>query len=276
VNLHHEPGEYFVNVDPTRLQQVFMNLALNARDAMPDGGALSFELTRFHLDEENTSHYQYLPPGDWIQVTVTDTGEGIPENVLPHIYEPFFTTKEVGKGTGLGLAQVYGIIKQFGGYIEVESVEEQGAIFTVFLPIVTTSMDGDIDQGEDITLRGAGQKVLLVEDDLPAREALKSMLEMFGYQVEAASNGVKALEHLQAEEFYFVMSDIVMPEMGGVDLYYHIQAKWPGLKILFVTGHPLHGKEKKLLAEDKVFWLQKPFTIQEFSQLMEVFFEDEG
>ncbi len=276
VTLHSEAGEYFVNVDPTRLQQVFMNLAVNARDAMPDGGELSFELACARQGEEEIELYPFLSSGEWVTVTVSDAGTGIPEDVQAHIFEPFFTTKEVGKGTGLGLAQVYGIIKQFEGHIEIESTEGEGTTFTVFLPMLIPAADDDVDQMQDITLNGTGQCVLLVEDDRPAREALKSMLEIFDYRVVTASNGVEALEHLQAQEFYFVMSDIVMPEMGGVDLYNHIQAKWPDLKILFVTGHPLRGKEKKLLEQEKVFWLQKPFTIQEFSQLMEVFLEDVG
>ncbi|MBS1248487.1 MAG: Sensor kinase CckA [Chloroflexi bacterium] len=275
VTLRGELGEYFVNVDPTRMQQVFMNLAVNARDAMPEGGELSFEISSISYRDVGAELYPFLSEEEWAMVTVSDTGTGIPENIIQHIFEPFFTTKEVGKGTGLGLAQVYGIIQQFDGHIEVKSTEGVGTTFTVFLPMVLTVAEDDTEQIEDVLLDGTGRRVLLVEDDPAARQALKSMLEMFDYQVVAAANGLEALEHLQAGEFYFVVSDIVMPEMGGVDLYYHIQAKWPDIKVLFVTGHPLHGKEKKLLEKEGVFWLQKPFTIQKFIQIVEDFFEEE-
>ncbi|MEA2008226.1 MAG: ATP-binding protein, partial [Chloroflexota bacterium] len=277
ITLRNKLGEYLVNVDPSRLQQIFMNLAVNSRDAMPTGGELSFDLTYFQCDEE-CDDSPFLSAGDWTKITVHDTGIGISEDALPHIFEPFFTTKEVGKGTGLGLAQVYGIIKQFDGHIEVESAEETGTTFTIFLPLVIASEGEYTEPQADITLDGTGQMVLLVEDNSPTRQALKAMLEMFGYQVTTASNGVEALNYLQTDDasFEFVVSDIVMPEMGGVELYHEIQAMWPDLKIIFVTGHPLHGQEKELLSQKTVSWLQKPFTIQNFSQIMEKLLKEDN
>lgn len=270
VSLQSEAGEYLVSVDPTRLQQVFMNLAVNARDAMPYGGHLNFDLSYLYHSEESTN-YPFLSVGDWVKITVQDTGIGIPEDVLPHIFEPFFTTKEVGEGTGLGLAQVFGIIKQFDGHIDVKSAEGKGTTFTVFLPKVAIIEKEEQKEIENnVTITGLGQRVLLVEDNIPTQQALKAMLEMSDYQVTTASNGLEALEIIQNnnEPFEFVVSDIVMPEMGGVELYHEMQAMWPGLQIIFVTGHPLHGREKKLLAQDNVSWLQKPFTIQDFNQLL--------
>jgi PAS domain S-box-containing protein len=278
VTFQSQPGPFMVNVDPTRLQQVFMNLAVNARDAMPEGGKLTFNLERFHHDEADSTSFSYLTPGDWAKVTVQDTGKGIPQEVLPHIFEPFFTTKDVGKGTGLGLAQVYGIIKQFGGFVDVKSSHEEGTTFFVFLPLLKGPEEKSVEREEGELIDGTGQAVLLVEDDPPARAALKSMLEMFDFSVKVASNGVEALNHLEQNRdvFEFVVSDIVMPKMGGVELYHEIQSRWPSVKMVFVTGHPLRGQEKKLLKQQKVFWLQKPFTMHEFSKLMDTFLQDDS
>jgi signal transduction histidine kinase len=134
LELSYQPGSYMVNADPTHLQQVFMNLAVNARDASPQGGTLHFDLEHVEIKEGDFNPCPIVSPGTWIRITVQDTGEGIPPEILPHVFEPFFTTKPIGQGTGLGLAQAYGIIKQHDGYIDVHSQVGEGSIFHIYLP----------------------------------------------------------------------------------------------------------------------------------------------
>ena len=271
LELRYQQGAYWVNADPTRLQQVFMNLALNSRDAMPGGGVLHFDLSRYRLHPRSIPPMPGMPPGDWILVTVRDTGEGIPPEVQRHIFEPFFTTKPVGQGTGLGLAQVYGIIKQHDGYIDVSSQAGAGTTFQIYLPML-----GRQEQAEPLLtgaqIYGHGETVLVVEDDTATRQALQALLEAHDYRVVTASDGKEALVRYEEApgSVSLVVSDIVMPEMGGVALYRTLRKRWPGLKMLFVTGHPLDKDSQALLEHGEVHWLQKPFSVQEFNQTVQV------
>jgi CheY-like chemotaxis protein len=211
-----------------------------------------------------------MPPGAWICIHVRDTGVGIPLEEQSHIFEPFFTTKPVGQGTGLGLAQVYGIIKQHDGYIDFESQVGEGTQFSIYLPALSEPEQVLKEDGYFMVLDGGGKVVLLVEDDSATRDALKAMLSIHNYRVLTAENGTGALEHLQnnADDIVLVVSDIVMPQMGGFDLYEKIQQHWPQIEILFITGHPLDDQKQQILQQDKVHWLQKPFTVQEFNQTL--------
>jgi two-component system, cell cycle sensor histidine kinase and response regulator CckA len=268
LELSYQPGEYIVSADPTRLQQVFMNLAVNASDATPEGGRLLFELERVLVEEGEWPPCPDLPAGEWIRVSVQDTGEGISPEVLPHIFEPFFTTKPVGQGTGLGLAQAYGIIRQHDGYIDVHSQLGEGTTFHIYLraqkPVV-------LDEAPDRTapeLHGTGEMLLVVEDDPAAREAMRALLEAYNYQVLTATNGAEALRiyEQRSESIDLVVSDLVMPVMGGVALYQALSLHWPQVKMLFVTGHPVREQEQDILEQGNVHWLQKPFSVQIFSQ----------
>jgi two-component system, cell cycle sensor histidine kinase and response regulator CckA len=173
LDLVYQPGMYLVNADPTRLQQVFMNLAVNARDSMPEGGILRFELSRLSLDPADTPPSPYVPAGDWILITVSDTGIGIPPDVLPHIFEPFYTTKPVGQGTGLGLAQAYGIIKQHEGYIDVHSLTGEGTTFEIYLPALPLPQLSSPEPLESLEKNGQGEVILVVEDDAVTRGPCK-------------------------------------------------------------------------------------------------------
>ena len=270
VKLVYQDGEYMLTADPTRMQQVFMNLAVNARDAMPDGGTLCFELSCLSFSPGESPPAPDMPPGTWICIHVTDTGIGIPLERQSHIYEPFFTTKPVDKGTGLGLAQVYGIIKQHGGFIDLTSQPGEGTQFSIYLPAI--SDPEQIVQHDKYlsALDGGGKTVLLVEDDYATRKALHAMLSMHNYHVLTANHGADALEHLEnsADGIILVVSDIVMPEMGGFDLYEKMQQQWPQIEILFITGHPLDDQNQQILQQGNVHWLQKPFTVQEFNQTL--------
>jgi CheY-like chemotaxis protein len=242
------------------MEQVLLNLAVNGRDAMPRGGRLLIEVVRVeHRGEGGPG--PALQPGRYALLQVADDGVGIAPDVLPHIFEPFFTTKGVGAGTGLGLATVYGIVRQSGGHIEVESEPERGATFRVYLPLVTreASPGSDRDEAQDGTGTGS---ILLVEDDTTVRRLTRTLLEKAGYQVTEAGNGREALAILGCPDARFdgVLTDLVMPEMGGVELAETLRESWPDLPVLFMTGYTedqviLHG-----LQDPRSGVLHKPFT----------------
>jgi PAS domain S-box-containing protein len=266
LELTYQPDSYLVNADPTSLQQVFMNLALNARDAMPKGGFLKFEMGRLHLNPGQHPPCPDLSPGDWIWVAIQDTGCGIQPDVLPHIYEPFFTTKPIGQGTGLGLSQAYGIIKQHEGHIDVTSQPGNGTRFVIYLPALPIP-SAEAGSPEGSTEYEGGDKIILIaEDDPTTREALQTLLEVQKYRVLTAADGLEAVQiyEQQKQEISLVVSDVVMPKMGGVTMYRALKARFPALKILFITGHPLQEEDRILLEDGRVPWLQKPFSISDF------------
>jgi GAF domain-containing protein/CheY-like chemotaxis protein len=266
--MNFKPGAYWINADPTQLQQVFMNLALNAQDAMPNGGLLRFELECIHLEAGQPRPILEMASGEWVRIVVSDTGVGIPANIQQHIFDPFFTTKPAGQGTGLGLAQVYGIITQHNGYIEVSSQPGQGTSFSIYLPAlqVPTNMDPPPESGP--RLDGQGEAVLVVEDNEATRLALQALLESQNYQVIEAADGVEAITRFEESQtpIALVVSDVVMPKMGGVALYRTLRKHQSNLKMLFVTGHPLDINNQALLEMGGVHWLHKPFSLAEFNQ----------
>ncbi len=272
IELKYQPGSYLVNADPTRLQQVFMNLALNSRDAMPDGGVLGFELGHHYQGIDGSNTLPELSSGRWVVIRVWDTGKGIPPESIEHIFEPFFTTKPVGKGTGLGLAQVYGIVKQHGGCIDVQSQVGQGTWFTIYLPEPATAPVASQAPAKQAEASGNGEKILIVEDDHAARHALQSLLQTYNYQVYSAENGLKALQLLQDqhdEPIDLVISDMVMPEVGGIELYRRMSENGtPRAKFIFITGHPMDDDSQALLEAGNVRWLQKPFSAAELTSLI--------
>lgn len=271
IELNYQPGAYLVKADPTRLQQVFMNLALNARDAMPAGGVLGFELRRYHQESGEPAPLPDISPGDWVCIQVRDTGKGIPPEAMAHLFEPFFTTKPVGQGTGLGLAQVYGIIKQHGGSIDVHNQPGAGAMFSIYLPALAVSAPvAPVPlEGWDDKL-GNGETILIVEDDRDARHALSSLLETYNYRMLTAENGRVALDLILAQEqkIDLVISDLIMPEMGGMELYHRLNGGRKSLRFLFITGHPMDEDNQALLEAGRVAWLQKPFSGFELTRLM--------
>ena len=268
LELSYRSGNYLVRADPTRLQQAFLNLALNSRDAMPKGGLLQFELNRIVVQEGERAPITDMGAGEWVRIIIKDTGKGIRTDQLPHIFEPFFTTKPIGQGTGLGLAQVYGIIKQHDGFIDVKSRVGQGTTFTIYLPVRAESEMEEPMNEPSVKLDGVGKSVLVVEDDMATREALQALLESHRYNVKTARNGLEAVQMLEENQrkFDLVVSDIVMPQMGGVALYRTIQERWPRIKMLLVTGHPLDGENQAMLEAGKTNWLQKPFSANTFNQ----------
>jgi two-component system cell cycle sensor histidine kinase/response regulator CckA len=268
----HSRDLWPVKVDVSQFEQVIVNLAVNARDAMPDGGALSVRTANVTTEEAERFSYKGMPAADYVLIEVKDTGTGISADIVDKIFEPFFSTKEVGKGTGLGLSTVYGIIKQTGGFIYVDSQEGEGTSFRIFLPrhIVeeqeVAQVNGathDIAKDQrpaDLTGQGT---ILLVEDEDGLRSLNARGLRSRGYTVVEAANGVEAMEVLEAQDgqIDLVVSDVVMPEMDGPTLLKEMRVRNPTLKVIFVSGYAEEAFEKSLPANEQFAFLPKPFTL---------------
>ena len=262
------PGISYVRADPTQLEQVLMNLAVNARDAMPRGGRLTITTRNLELIDKSVLP-EGMGPGSYVSLEVSDTGIGMDAKTRVRIFEPFFTTKDPGKGTGLGLSTVYGIVRQSGGFITVESENDQGTSFKLFFPQADESgkKPGPIT-GEHSEVKGGSETLLLVEDEASVRTPLKRALERLGYTVLAATNGIEAMGIARTSELpiHMLVSDVVMPGMGGRELADNLRAMNPTLPVLFMSGHSdeavaSHGS----LAIGAAF-LAKPFAIQTIVQ----------
>ena len=263
-----------VKADVSQFEQVIVNLAVNARDAMLDGGTLTIRTANVPTEEVERSSYKGLPAGDYVRIDVSDTGTGIPADIVEKIFEPFFSTKEVGKGTGLGLSTVYGIVKQTGGFIYVDSELGKGTTFRIFLPRHHQELEGAPDPAIAIAaakeaeakpradLTGQGT-ILLVEDEEGLRSLNARGLRSRGYTVVEASNGIEAMEMLEEQNgaVDLVVSDVVMPEMDGPTLLKEMRARNPDLKIIFVSGYAEEAFEKSLPENEQFAFLAKPFAL---------------
>ncbi|MBN2394126.1 MAG: PAS domain S-box protein, partial [Anaerolineae bacterium] len=271
ISLDYEPAEYIVNADLTRIQQVIINLAINARDAMPNGGKLCFTLSRTLITNKiRCVTCDEMPSGEWVRIVVTDTGSGIPSEVLPHIFEPFFTTKAPGQGTGLGLSQVYGIVGAHEGHIDVSTKTGKGTTFIIYLPPLLTQQPEPLILETQAVVSGRGETLLVVEDDATLRQALVDALGSLNYQVLEAANGQEALDTLQqsAREIALVISDLVMPEMGGQALFHAMRQRNLTLPVIMLSGHPMEQELQSLQAEGLAGWLLKPPDIEQLSHLL--------
>ena len=274
-----------VKVDISQFEQVIVNLAVNARDAMPEGGRLLLRTANVTAKECARFHTKGMPAADYVLVEVIDTGTGIPEAIRDKIFEPFFSTKDVGKGTGLGLSTVYGIIKQTGGFVYFDSAEHKGTTFRIFLPRHVASAQeaaapvahaeapaiaGALDAAERVRraasadLTGEGT-ILLVEDEEGLRALNARGLASRGYTVLEAGNGVEAIDVLEKSDGQvdLVVSDVVMPEMDGPTLLRELRSRNPGLKIIFVSGYAEDAFQKRLPADGQFAFLPKPFTLKQ-------------
>ncbi|MFY9691701.1 MAG: PAS domain S-box protein [Candidatus Acidiferrales bacterium] len=259
------PELWLVKADRGQIEQVVMNLAVNARDAMPTGGRLTIETANVELDASTSHPTVALAPGKYVVLSVTDNGCGMDEKTQSHIFEPFFTTKEKGKGTGLGLATVYGVVKQSGGYIWVYSEPGQGTTFKIYLPIIqeeisVTNHDGRADSRS--VPRGSGV-ALLVEDEKGVRDLTREYLEMTGYEVLVAENGHTALElaAMHAGPIDLLITDIVMPGINGRELADRVSGTRPGIKVLYMTGYTDQAVVRRGVLSESGVLLQKPFTL---------------
>ena len=249
-----------VRADPTQVQQVLTNLVVNARDAMPDGGELQIGLSRLTVRSDEDPPCPELLPGEWVVLSVSDTGMGIAADHLPHIYEPFFTTKEAGEGTGLGLAQVYGIVTQHEGCIDEKSSPGHGTTFTVYLPALGETEQFPQERAREELPRGRGEMILVAEDDPIVLEMIGEMLRRLGYRALTATHGARALELYtkHRQEIVLVLADMVMPGMGSKELLRALKVQNPDVAMVVITGYPLDEHREELRAQGIVGWVRKP------------------
>jgi PAS domain S-box-containing protein len=269
-----------VKADLGQMEQVLMNLAVNARDAMPDGGKLTIETRDFDLAPDAVPPEPGMPAGKYVTLSVADTGVGMDEGTRAHLFEPFFTTKAPGKGTGLGLATVYGIVKQSGGYLTVQSEPGQGTVFRIYLPMSPDPLPAEAGghADADLAARDGDETVLVVEDERAVRGFLREALERKGYRVLEASNGAEALE-MAAEaaargatlpgnegEIRLLVTDVVMAGMNGRELADEVLGLLPGIKVLFISGYADRAIVHQGVIEEGLEFLRKPFTPTELAR----------
>lgn len=269
----HGRDLWSVKVDQASFQRIIMNLVINARDAISDTGVVTITTNNITKERSVELNYVDFSAGEYVQLSISDTGSGIPSSVQEKMFEPFFTTKEVGKGTGLGLSMVYGIIKQTGGYIYCDSQEGQGATFHIFLPRYIADPEDEVKHIEEVNKKGQNQDltgsatVLLVEDEDAVRMGGMKALQMRGYTVLEARSGEDALSVLEDNKgtVDIIVSDVVMPEMDGPTLFQEVRKNYPHIKFIFVSGYTKDTFSKNL-PKDAVFgFLSKPFTLKQLA-----------
>jgi two-component system, cell cycle sensor histidine kinase and response regulator CckA len=251
-----------ISADDGQIEQIIMNLVVNARDAMPEGGKLLLETGNVTLADATTRGRPETTPGDYVVLAVTDTGRGMDAATVGRIFEPFYTTKERGAGTGLGLSTVYGIVRQSGGHIEVESQPGQGTTFRLYFPKVAEEAEAfSPNPPGERSLMGS-ETVLLVEDEEALRAVGKEMLETYGYTVLLAGDGTAGLELAQnhPQPIQLLMTDILMPKMGGIELAERLSELHPEVKVLYTSGYNDSGASLLMVAGAR--YLQKPYAME--------------
>jgi two-component system, cell cycle sensor histidine kinase and response regulator CckA len=277
IELNILPGTslHRVKADPGQIEQVILNLAVNARDAMPQGGRLTIETRNEELRETYAGSHALIPPGKYVILSVSDSGVGMPRDVQAKIFEPFFTTKKPGKGTGLGLAIVYGVIKQTGGWITARSEPGQGTTFDIYFPQAQEGGIGETDAAIEIAAAAASktkkrasaprgtETILLVEDQDGIRDLVREYLRNLGYSVLHAADGNEALQiaNDHRHPIHLLLTDVVMPNIGGRELAHRLTQPRPKMKVLFMSGYPDHATWSSELVDDTAAVLQKPFPL---------------
>jgi two-component system cell cycle sensor histidine kinase/response regulator CckA len=263
-----DPKTQLIKADPGQLEQVIINLAVNSRDAMPKGGRLRIETEDLVTDEQLYQQHG-VSPGRYTHLSVTDTGAGIGEEIVDSIFEPFFTTKPSGKGTGLGLSTVYGIVKQSGGFIWVDSRVGLGTTVHILFPVAGEKPAGsEAPAGEEV-MKGGNETILIIEDEEAVRKMVTRILTRLGYSVLEAGNGQDALKLLEAEDkIDLVITDVVMPTMSGPDLVSRITELNPGIRTLYMSGYPDEAIAHHGIIEEGITFLEKPFSPQALTSLV--------
>ena len=255
-------GLWSVLADPGKIEQAVMNLAVNARDAMPRGGILRFVTSNVPAEDAGIRRYPEMKAGDYVLLSISDTGLGMDDSTVKNVFEPFFTTKEKGRGTGLGLSTVYGIVKQSEGYIFCSSVPGTGTTFEIYLPRCSRSLEeSHATTAVPATPRGGTETILLVEDDEAVRSLVVSVLEKWGYNVFAARSGPEALQSLESSQtaLSLLITDVVMPNLNGKEVAEQVVARFPRARVLFMSGHTEDAIVHQGVLEDGVNFIQKPF-----------------
>jgi signal transduction histidine kinase/CheY-like chemotaxis protein len=277
MQFQYAPQSLFIRADAGMMDQVLMNLTVNSRDAMPSGGRLIIATAAVEFDELASAQTPHARPGSFVRLTVSDTGKGIPPENLPHIFEPFFTTKDVGKGTGLGLATVFGIIQQHQGWINVYSETGRGTTFHIYLPRLTqTSARQAAAQAALNSAMGGNETILLVEDDAALRTTVSKALTKLGYQVLEVASGAQALEiwPAQRDKIDLVLTDLVMPGgMSGLELGQRLQSENPKTKIIYTSGYSAELVSKDFPMTEGVNFLSKPFPVPALARTIQAALE---
>ncbi|GAB6058415.1 PAS domain S-box protein [Desulfonatronum parangueonense] len=267
LELHLDPSAWPLLADPVQIEQIVLNLAGNAVDAMPDGGKLVMETSNALLDEAFTRLHPGAFAGRHVLLTVTDTGYGMDKEVMKHVFDPFFTTKDVGKGTGLGLASVYGIVKAHGGHIQCYSEPGLGTTFKIYLPAAEQEEGSMNEDTQETALQGGNETVLVVDDEPEIRELTREALQSFGYTVYSASNGEEALAFYQenSQSIDLILLDLNMPGMGGHQCLRELLQINPSAKVIIASGYSANGHGKDTLASGAVGFIGKPYQLKELA-----------
>jgi CheY-like chemotaxis protein len=258
-----------LKADPGQLEQVLLNLCVNARDAMPKGGTITIKTEDVTCVLDDLYSANELPAGEYVRLTVSDTGTGIAPEVMKHIFEPFFTTKEKGHGTGLGLATCYGIVKQSGGHIEVKSTVGEGTVFSIHLPRVDSAGEKTPVKPEAGKPPGGTETILYVEDELSVRSLTSHVLRRLGYTVLEAADGQTAREVMEGQNgsgIDLLLSDVVLPDLGGKELSDWVKLRHERTKVLFCSGYVDEGILRQHGLEPGSAFLQKPFTPRDLAK----------
>jgi PAS domain S-box-containing protein len=267
-----------IDADPVQIEQILMNLGINARDAMPEGGKLVFRTESVTLDDDYCKSHLGCTPGNYVRLSVSDTGQGIEKEVVEHIFEPFFTTKETGKGTGLGLAMVYGIVQSHGGYMTVNSKPGQGVTFDIYFPVREVEREGPVLERVHSFKRGDGETILLVDDEESIRELGQEVLSRFGYRVLTAPDGESALELFEKEPkaVDLVILDFIMPGMGGDKCLRGLLQLNPEAKVLMASGYSVNDAAKEAIEAGAKGFVAKPYQVKEMLGVVREVLEGES
>jgi CheY-like chemotaxis protein len=271
LQLDYSPTATLVEADAGMMEQVLLNLAVNSRDAMPKGGQLTIKITTVEVDARHVARHSEALAGSFVCLSASDNGCGIAAENLPRIFEPFFTTKEVGKGTGLGLATVYGIVKQHQGWIEVESELARGTVFRVFLPSAKEGSSTAEAKPAEKPVRGGTETILVVEDEGSVRELVCNLLSAQGYKILQAESGLKALDVWKEsrETIDLLLTDLVMPDrINGRELAEKLWADRPKLKVIFTSGYSADVVGKDFVLRGGLNYLQKPYQPQKLAKVV--------
>ena len=268
IEIHPGQGLWLINADPVEIEQILLNLGHNAADAMPDGGKLVIETENVTLDEEYVSNHAGAKTGRYVLLTVSDTGHGMDEDTLKHIFDPFYTTKEIGKGTGLGLASAYGIVKSHGGYIMCYSEVGQGTTFKIYLPAIDGTDSKQVKKVIDRLPPGGSETILLVDDEEAIRSFAKQALSMVGYRILTASSGEEAIETYlsKVNDIDLVMTDLGMPGMGGHKLLRRLLEIDANVKVIIASGYSENAQAKETLEQGAKGYIGKPYHLSHLLQ----------